>query len=139
MHLQKAAIVFQYSWRRRVAWKEFEKLKMISREKDLLQFESVPKVKRIDLIGVDNFLCVLPCNLKIDIIWSSGFEEFKFQNQTKLVIYFKYLIRWRGRIQYLTNSRSSSSQWRKMMRNKIVFIYLLIPVFFNFIISCFLF
>ena len=139
MHLQKAAIVFQYSWRRRVAWKTFEKLKIATRKKDPLQLESVPKVERIDLIGVDNFLCVLPCNLKIDIIWSLGFEEFKFQNQTKLVIYFKYLIRWRGRIQYLTNSRSSSSQWRRMMRDKIVFIYLLILVFFNFIISCFYF
>ncbi|GFZ03429.1 microtubule-associated protein 65-9 [Actinidia rufa] len=48
---QKAAIICQYSWRRRVAWKELGKFKMAAR---------VPKVERIDLIGVDKFLCVLP-------------------------------------------------------------------------------
>ena len=96
----------------------------------------VPKVERIDLIGVDNFLCVLN-NLKIGITWSSCLEEFKSKSHARSLIYSKYLIRWHGRIQYLkANSRSSFSQWRRMMRNKIVFIYLLIIVFYNFIVSC---
>ena len=33
---------------------------MVARKKNPLQLESVPKVKRIDWIGVDNFLCVFP-------------------------------------------------------------------------------
>ena len=43
---------------------------MVAREKQSLQLESVPKMsestgplvkmERIDLIGIDNFLCVLP-------------------------------------------------------------------------------
>ena len=127
MRLRKAAIIFQCCWRQKVAWRKFEKLKMDAR---------VPKVERIDLIGVDNFLCVLN-NLKIGITWSSCLEEFKFKSHARSLIYSKYLICWHGRIQYLkANSRSSFSQWRRMMRNKIVFIYLLIIVFYNFIVSC---
>ena len=109
---------------------------MAAREKKPLQLESVPKVSEstgplvkveiIDLIGVDNFLCILPYlvdlvnYLKIDIIWNSCFEKFKFVNQARLLIYSKYLICWHGRIQYFkTNSRSSSfSQWWRMMRNE---------------------
>ena len=136
--LQKAAIIFQYSWRRIVAWKELRKFKMAAR---------VPKVEIIDLIGVDNFLCVLPPyfvdlvnNLKMGLIWNSCLEEFQFESHTRVLIYSKYLILWHGRIQYLQfNSRSSSSQWRRMMRSKIVFIYLLIIVFYNVIISCLIF
>ena len=80
MHLQKAAIVFQCSWRRRVAWKEFEKLKMAVREKDHLQLERVSKVERIDWIGVDNFLCVLPCLAnRVNSLKSSCLEKFTFQ------------------------------------------------------------
>ena len=146
MHLQKAVIVFQCSWRRRVACRELENIKIAARKKKSLQLERVPKVERIDWIGVDNFLCVLPYfvnfvnSLKTDIIWSSCLEEFKFESHARSLIYSKYLIRWHGRIQYLkANSRSSSSQWRRMMRDKIVLIYLLILVFFNFIISYFLF
>ena len=77
---------------------------MAAREKESLQLESVPKVSEstgplvkvemIDLIGVDNFLCILPpClvdlvnNLNIEIIWSSCFEKFKFVNQARLFIY----------------------------------------------------
>ncbi|GFZ16420.1 microtubule-associated protein 65-9 [Actinidia rufa] len=88
-HLQKAAIIFQYSWRRRVAWKELEKFKMAAR---------VPKVERIDLIGVDNFLCVLPPyfvdlvnNLKMGIIWSSCSEELKFESHARVLIYSQVL------------------------------------------------
>ena len=92
-HLQKVAIVFQSSWRRIVAWKELGKLKMAAK---------VPKVGRFDLIGVDNFVCVFPYNLKIDIIWNSCLKKFKFERYARLLIYFKYLIRWRRRIQYLT-------------------------------------
>ena len=36
------------------------KVKMSLRKKDPLQLESVSKVKKIDLIDVDNFHCVLP-------------------------------------------------------------------------------
>ena len=72
MCLQKADIVSQCVWRRQVARREFEKLKMVAREKESLQLESVSKmsesigplvkVERIDLISVDNFLCILhPC------------------------------------------------------------------------------
>ncbi|XP_057463529.1 uncharacterized protein LOC130753466 isoform X1 [Actinidia eriantha] len=93
MHIQKASIVFQYSWRQRVAWKEFGKLKMVTRKKDPLQLESVPKVKRIDWIGVDNFVYVLPGNLKMGIIWSSCSEELKFESHVRMLIYSKYLIR----------------------------------------------
>ena len=152
MHLQKV-IVFQCSWRRRVAQRDFGKLKLDSREKDSLQFESIQKVEKIDWIGVDNFLCVLPClvdlvnNLKIGIIWSSCLEKFKFENQARLLIFSKYLIRWHCRIKmqrkliflYLTNLRSSSSQWRRIMQNKNAHYYLLILLFYNFIISYFLF
>ena len=69
MRLQKAAIVSQCVWRRRVAQREFGKLKMIAREKYPLQLESVQNLEKIDWIGVDNFL-----NLKIGIIWSSCLE-----------------------------------------------------------------
>ena len=131
MRLQKAAMVFQCFWRRRVAWTVLGKLRMTVR---------VPKVERIDWIGVDNFVCVLPGNLKMGIIWSSCLEELKFESHARGLIYSKYLILWHGRIQYLQfNSRSSSSQWRRMMRSKIVFIYLLIIVFYNVIISCLIF
>ena len=128
---------------------------MPARENELLQLESAPKVadiidllstghlvkmKKIDWIGVDNFLCVLPCfvnNLKISIIWSSCFEKFKFVNQVRLLIYSKYLICWCGIIQYLkTYSRLSSfSQWWRMMRNKNtknLFIYYYLLLFFNY-------
>ena len=74
-------------------------IKMVAREEESLQLERVSKVERIDLIGVDNFLCVLPpCfvdlvnSLKTSIIWISYLEEFKFQKQAKLLIYSKYLI-----------------------------------------------
>ncbi|GFS36928.1 nucleoporin interacting component (Nup93/Nic96-like) family protein [Actinidia rufa] len=48
---------------------------MAARKKDSLQLKSVPKLKRIDWIGVNNFLCVLSCladlvnNFNIGIIW----------------------------------------------------------------------
>ena len=77
MCLQKAAIVSQCVWRRRVVRSEFEKLKMAAREKESLQLESTAKVsesigplvkvKRIDLIGVDNFVCILPLCL-VDLV-----------------------------------------------------------------------
>ena len=55
--------------------------------------KNVSKVKRIELIGVDNFVCVLPYNLKIGIIWKSHLKKFKFERHVRLLIYFKYLIR----------------------------------------------
>ena len=73
MRLQNAAIVSQCVWRQWVAQREFGNLKMAVRKKDSFQLESVPKVvdnidslstdplvkmERINLIGVDNFLCV---------------------------------------------------------------------------------
>ena len=55
---------------------------------------------------------------------------------SKYLIYSKYLIRWHGRIQYLkANSRSSSSRLRRMMQEENPRYYLLILVFYNFIIS----
>ena len=61
MCLQKADIVSQCVWRQRVAQREFGKLKIAAKKKDPFQLESIPKVKRIDWIGVDNFICVLSC------------------------------------------------------------------------------
>ena len=96
MHLQKTAIISQYVWRQRVAQRKFGKLKMIARKKVSLQLESVPKVKRIDWIDVDNFLCILPClvdlvnNLRISIIWSSCLKEFKFESHVRLLIYLVF-------------------------------------------------
>ena len=123
---------------------------MATVKKDSLQLESVLKVanplvkmERVDWIGVDNFFYILPYlvdlvnNLKIGIIQSSCLKKFKFENQARLLIYYKYLIHQHGRIQYLMNIRSSSSQQRRMMRNKNAHYYLLILLFYNFIISSF--
>ena len=84
------------------------------------------KLEKNDFIGVDDFDWVFnPClvelvnHLKTNIVWFACLEEIKFQRQVKVLIYSKYLIHWRGRVQYLkVNSWPNYfCWWGRMMRN----------------------
>ena len=74
----------------------------------------------VNFLGVENFnfiinflLIDVANKLKVDEkkFYATLYEEFKFQNQTKLLKYSKYLFIWSGRFQISTiNSRTSFFQ-----------------------------
>ena len=74
----------------------------------------------VDFLGVEHFnfiinplLIDVTNKLKVDVkkFYATLYEEFKFQNQIKLLKHSKYLFIWSGRFQILTiNSRISLFQ-----------------------------